>query len=281
MPTRPTVLVTGASAGIGRAVAGQLAPTTGRMVLVARRRDALDRLAVELRARHASLVVDVVTCDLADHDDVDRLIGRLGLDLPMIDVLVANAGLGHEGLFETAAPSAVRRLIDVNVMATTLLVRAVVPGMVERKRGAVLVIGSGAGLTLMPRQATYTATKHYLHALAQSLRAELAGTGVTVTEVCPGPVATEFDAVAGIAPAVSGPGRALRVSAETCAAAALAGLRRGVAVVFPGARYRALMATQAVVPLAVHRLVVARAARADRAALRGLESDDRQGQLLT
>lgn len=269
LPTRPTVLVTGASAGIGRALAVQLAPAAGRLVLLARRRDALDRLALELRARHAGLVVHIATCDLSDRAAVDGLIGRLGVDLPTIDLLVANAGIGHEGLFETADPAAVSRVVEVNVLATTLLLRAVVPGMVERGCGAVLVIGSGAGLTLMPRQATYTATKHYIHALTQSLRAELTGTGVTVTEVCPGPVATEFDEVAGISPATSGPGRTLRMSAQSCAAAALAGLRGGVAVVYPGTVYRALMTMQAVVPLAVHRLTVARAARAERRAHAG------------
>ncbi len=262
VPSHANVLVTGASAGIGRALAVRLAPTAGRLVLVARRREALESLASELRARHPALTVDVVTCDLAEQQEVDALVARLGADLPAIDLLVANAGVGHDGLFERTDPAALRRIISVNVTATTELLRAVVPGMTKRRSGAVLVIGSGAGLTLMPLQAGYTASKHYVHALTQSLRAEVASAGVTVTEVCPGPVATEFDAVAGKPPATSGFGKALRMSADACAAAALAGLHRGAAVVYPGRVYRVLMAMQSVfMSMSANRRVVAKAAR--------------------
>jgi short-subunit dehydrogenase len=113
----------------------------------------------------------------------------------------------------------------------------------------------------MPGAATYTASKHYLHGLTQTLRADLAGTGVTVTEVCPGPVATEFDTAAGIPEATSGPGRWLRISAETCAADSLAGLDRGQALVFPGRTYRALMRLQALTPLALQRAAAANTAK--------------------
>jgi short-subunit dehydrogenase len=247
-PTGSTVLVTGASAGIGRALAEQIAPRAGELILLARRSDRLTALAEQLRTQHPGLRVHPVRCDLADAGDLDAFLARLGIDLPAPEVLVANAGVGDATLFDTADWTRLARLLAVNVTATTRLLHAVVPSMVERGRGGLLIIGSGAGLALLPGSATYTASKHYLHGLTQTLRADLAGTGVTVTEVCPGPVATEFDTGAGIAPSPRGPGRWLRICADQCAADALAGFDRGHAVVFPGRTYGALMHLQAVIP---------------------------------
>jgi uncharacterized protein len=256
-----TVLVTGASAGIGRALAEQIASRAAELVLVARRVDRLTALSKQLRAGNGALRVHCVACDLGDDDDVDALVGRLGVDLPAPDVLVANAGVGDAALFDTADWARLARVISVNVTATTRLLLAVLPHMVERGRGGLLVIGSGAGLSLMAGGATYTASKHYVHGLTQTLRADLAGTGVTVTEVCPGPVATEFDTAAGIPDATSGPGKWLRISARQCAADALAGFDRGQALVFPGRTYRTLMRLQAMTPLAMQRGAAARTAK--------------------
>jgi short-subunit dehydrogenase len=256
-----TVLVTGASAGIGRALAEQIAARAGELVLVARRVDRLTALAEQMRAGHGALRVHSVGCDLGDDDDVDALLGRVGVDLPAPDVLVANAGVGDAALFDTADWARLARIISVNITATTRLLHAVLPRMVDRGRGGLLVIGSGAGLSLMAGGATYTASKYYVHGLTQTLRADLAGTGVTVTEVCPGPVATEFDAAAGIAEATSGPGRWLRISAQQCAADALAGFDRGQALVFPGRTYRTLMRLQALTPLALQRSAAAKTAK--------------------
>jgi short-subunit dehydrogenase len=223
--------------------------------------DRLTALSEQIRAGHGSLGIHAVGCDLGDDDDVTALVGRLGVDLPAPDVLVANAGVGDAALFDTADWTRLARIISVNVTATTRLLHAVLPRMIDRGRGGLLVIGSGAGLSLMAGGATYTASKHYLHGLTQTLRADLAGTGVTVTEVCPGPVATEFDTVAGISEATSGPGRWLRISARQCAAEALAGFERGQALVFPGRTYRTLMRLQAMTPLALQRAAAARTAK--------------------
>jgi short-subunit dehydrogenase len=176
-------------------------------------------------------------------------------------VVVANAGVGDAALFDAADWTRLARVISVNVTGTTRLLLAVLPRMVDRGRGGLLVVGSGAGLSLMPGGAAYTASKHYIHGLTQTLRAELAGTGVTVTEVCPGPVATEFDTAAGIPEATSGPGRWLRISAQQCAADALAGFDRGQALVFPGRTYRMLMRLQALTPLTLQRAAAARTAK--------------------
>lgn len=205
--------------------------------LVARRIDRLTTLADQLRARHNGLRVFVVGCDLTAESEVDALLARLGADLPALDVFVANAGAGagDDALFDTADWGRLARLVAVNVIATTRLLHALVPRMVVRGRGGLLVIGSGAGLAVMPGGATYTASKHYVHGLTQTLRADLSGTGVTVTEVCPGPVDTEFDAAAGISKAAAGPARWLQITAEQRAADALAGFERGDPISFPDA----------------------------------------------
>lgn len=191
------VLVTGASSGIGAAMARQLAPRARVLVLVARRVDRLRALAAELQDGRPSLQVDVRPCDLSDRTALRALAEGVLADHERVDVLVNNAGLGDIGLFEDAAPDRLAFMIDVNVVAPTLLTRLLLPAMRDAGRGAVLNVSSGFGLTWMPLFAAYAGTKHYLSAMTDALRAELAGTGVVVTQLCPGPVATEFEAVAG------------------------------------------------------------------------------------
>jgi hypothetical protein len=133
--------------------------------------------------------------------------------------------------------------------------------MIERHRGAVLMIGSGAGHVFMPGSATYVATKHFVDGLSETLRLEVAGTGVRVTQVCPGPVETEFNAAAGIGDLAGGPPRSMRISAEQCAREAWEGLDRDQALVFPGRGYRALMAFWMILPRPLQRRFQAKAAR--------------------
>jgi NAD(P)-dependent dehydrogenase (short-subunit alcohol dehydrogenase family) len=113
------------------------------------------------------------------------------------NVLVNNAGLGDAALFDRSDWARTRQILRTNIFAVTQLALAVVSGMVERGRGGVLNIGSGAGLTVMPNAAAYVASKHFVAGFSEALRADLAGTGVTVTQVCPGPVDSEFDQAAG------------------------------------------------------------------------------------
>ena len=110
-----TVLITGASAGIGRALAEQIASRAAELVLVARRVDRLDALAEQIRAAHSTVRAHSVGCDLGDDDDVEALVGRLGADLPAPDVLVANAGVGDAALFDSADWSHLARVVSVNV----------------------------------------------------------------------------------------------------------------------------------------------------------------------
>lgn len=153
-------------------------------------------------------------------------------------------------------------MLQVNVEAVTHPTLRFLPGMVARRRGALLFVGSGAGHVFMPRASHYTATKHYGNGLVESLRIDLAGTAVTVTQLAPGPVDTEFDRMAGIDGDMAGhPPGDVGISAEQCAREALAALRRGRPLVFPGARYRALMTSVLLLPLATRRAIFARPGR--------------------
>lgn len=183
-----TALVTGASAGLGAEFARQLAPKlgAGRLVLAARRADRLETLAAALRAAHPALRVDIAAGDVADPSFVPD----------SIDLLVNNAGLGDLGLFEDAAWDKTRAQLQVNVEALTRLTHAVLPGMVARGRGAVINVGSVAGIMPLPTFAVYAATKAYVNSFSEALHWEVKAAGVTVTAVCPGPIHTEFGAVA-------------------------------------------------------------------------------------
>jgi uncharacterized protein len=256
-----TVLVTGASAGIGRELAVQLAPRAGALVLLARRARRLEELRAGLLARHPRLQVLILPVDLSDENDVDRAVADAGEQAGAVDVLVNNAGVGHEGLADQADWPRVRAVLRTNVLAVAQLTTALVPAMVERGRGGVLNMGSGAGLTVMPAAAAYSASKHFMDGFSEALRADLAGTGVVVTQVCPGPVDSEFDQVAGSAGGMTGgPPQFLRISAAQCAREALAGFDRGAPLVFPGRAYRMAMRALPLLPRGLSRRQAARSA---------------------
>lgn len=232
-PDFSVTLLTGASSGIGLALAERLARRSGTLILVARREERLVQLAERLRIESPSCRVEVEVCDLSEVDAVERL-GREALSRHgAVDLLVNNAGLGDIGLFEVSDARKNLSMMQVNVVAPTMLTRLLLPAMIERGRGAILNISSGFGLVWMPGAAAYVGTKHYMTAWSDSLRCELTGTGVRVTQVCPGPVATEFEAVAGNPTGQEVPGFIL-LDAAACASSALAALDRGQALVVPG-----------------------------------------------
>ena len=229
----PVVLITGASSGIGAALARLLAPRARVLVLVARRAQRLHALAEELRASRPELVVDVRPCDLTDASATAALAHELLREHGGVDLLVNNAGLGDIGLFEVADLDKLIGMIQVNVIAPTVLTRLLLPGMIQRGAGQVLNISSGFGLVWMPGAAAYEGTKHHVTAWTEALRTELTATGVQVCQVCPGPVRTEFEDVAGNPTGQEVPGF-LELSAEECARAAVAALDRGQAMTVPG-----------------------------------------------
>jgi short-subunit dehydrogenase len=212
-----TVLITGASSGIGLAIAEQCASRAKALVLVARRKDRLDKLADSLREQHPKLDVHTFACDLSKRDATEAFIASVGEQGLEIDVLVNNAGLGDMGMFEKSKLEKQLFLVDVNVSALILLTHAFLPGMVARGRGSVLMVSSGFGLSYLPGFATYIGTKHFVTGFTESLHCELAGSGVHVGQLCPGPVATEFEQVMGNNTGMKVPGFA-ELSAKACAA---------------------------------------------------------------
>jgi short-subunit dehydrogenase len=233
-------LVTGASSGIGRVLAELLAPRVKTLILVARRRDRLEELKAELARRVPALRVLVATADLADLADTERMLDEVLREEPTIDVLVNNAGIGDLGVFDRVDWQKTLRMIDLNVRSLTYLAHRLVGPMVERGRGGVLNVSSGWGLTFGPGMSVYIATKHFVTALTESMRIDLAGTGVVVTQVCPGPVATEFESNIGNFTGMKVPGF-VEISAERCAKSALRAFDRGRALVVPGVLMRMMI----------------------------------------
>jgi short-subunit dehydrogenase len=256
-----TILITGASSGIGREIARQLSWRARTLVLVARREERLEALRDELSARNPTLGVVVERCDLSDPDEVDALLARLEKHLVTVDVLVNDAGVGDFGLYEQESWGRIHQMLQVNVMAPVLLTHRLLRRMLERGRGGILNIGSGAGLTFFPGSAVYNGTKHFLDGFTESLRLELVGTGVVVTLVAPGPVDTEFGQVAGAEGRVGKPPSWLTISAARCASEALAGFENEVPLVYPGFAYRWLMRLASLVPRPLIRAAGSIAAR--------------------
>jgi uncharacterized protein len=264
------VLVTGASSGIGRELAALLADRVRTLVLVARRTTLLEQLRDVLLARNPGLEVLVMRVDLSDERAVERLASEVRDRVGLVDVLVNNAGVGDQALFDRSDWDRTRQVLLTNVFAVAQLTALLVPSMVERGRGGVLNIGSGAGLTVMPASAAYCASKHFVDGFSEALRADLAGTGVVVTQVCPGPVDSEFDQLAGTMGGMAGgPPQFLRISAARCAKDAIAGFERGAALVFPGRAYRIAMMMAPLLPRDLQRRQAARAAARVRSATAG------------
>ncbi len=191
-----TAVVTGASSGIGADIARELAGRGHGVTLVARREDRLRELAAELA--QSGPRVEVIACDVADSaaratlfDEVDRR----GLT---VDILVNNAGIGTIGSVTRTPVEDEIAQVRVNVEAVIDLTTRAVQQMVPRGTGAILNVGSTAGYHPFPGQAGYAATKAFVRTYTEAVRAELAGTGVTVALLCPGPVRTEFLTNAGM-----------------------------------------------------------------------------------
>ena len=227
------VLITGASSGIGRALAGEVAARARALVLVARRKDRLEALRAELVARHPALRVLVFGCDVIDRGQTDAMLAAVEAEVGGVDVLVNNAGSGDLGAFDLADWGRIDRMIALNVTSLVYLTHRLAGPMVARGHGGVLQVSSGFGLTFGPGMAAYVGTKHFVTAFTEGLRLDLLGTGVRVTQICPGPVATEFGENVGNFTGMDPPGF-MTISAEWCARAAVRALDPGRALVVPG-----------------------------------------------
>jgi short-subunit dehydrogenase len=227
-----TVLITGASSGIGRQLARQMAPRCRRLVLVARRLDRLDALKAELM--FPSLTVITMACDLSRLDDTRALCARIDAEVGEVDVLVNNAGVGDFTLFDRADWERTEQMITLDVTSLMLLTHHFVRGMVARGRGGVMNVSSGYGLGVTPAFAAYIGAKHFVAGFTEALRLDLVGTGVTVTLVCPGPVKTEFADRVGYGAAGDVVPPFAYQSDQACARQALRGFLRGRALVLTG-----------------------------------------------
>lgn len=243
-----TAVVTGASSGIGAEIARQLARRGHGVTLVARSVGKLEALAEELRGE--GVRAEVMGADLTDRSARAGLLGAIearGLDP---DILVNNAGLSTLGPVAASDPEAEMAMVELDVVAVVDLCSRALPGMVARGRGAVLNVASTAAFQPLPGQAGYGAGKVFVLSYTQSLAAELRGTGVTATTLCPGPVETGFGERAGFSDedAKNALPPVMWVSAAEVARAAVDGLDRGRLVVIPGKANRVAAALSQVTP---------------------------------
>lgn len=247
-------LVTGASSGIGDAIARQLASAGTDLVVVARDAARLEALAKEMIERER-VDVEVLPADLADPAQVAVVEERLATSRLPIDLLVNNAGFGTGGEFVTLPIEDEVREIEVNVVALVRLTHAALPRLIEGRRGAVMNVSSMASLQPSPRNATYGATKAFVTSFTEAVHEELRGTGVTITAVLPGFTRTEFQERAGLTDTAGLPGFVWQ-TASACAAAAIAGTAKGQAIVVPGGKNKVVVGLTHPIPRGIKRRIV-------------------------
>lgn len=189
------VLITGASAGIGKAVAEQFAAQGANLILTARRVERLTQLAEQLHKDHGVAIL-TLACDVQDRINVEKSIAELPVKWQAIDILINNAGLalGLDAI-QAADPDNWDTMIDTNIKGLLYVTRAILPGMIERNSGHIINLGSTAGRNYYPGGNVYCATKHAVKAISKTLRIDLLGTAIRVSEIAPGAVNTEFSTV--------------------------------------------------------------------------------------
>jgi len=233
-----TALVTGASSGIGEAIARLLAERGHGVTLVARREDRLRALATDLADTHG-IRAEAIGADLGERpgrDELDERITALRLD---VEILVNNAGFGGSGNVHRSDPGRLAQMVSLNCTALVELQARYTVAMADRGRGAVINVASTASFQPIPGTATYAATKAFVLSLSEATSSELGGEGVTVTAVCPGPVKTEFAEAAGLGDANEKLPGFIWTDIEDVARQAVEGAEKGHRVVVPGVMNRA------------------------------------------
>ncbi len=191
---RPIALVTGASSGIGADLARELARDGHDLILSARRAAPMEKLAAELKGLGANTTI--ITGDLSKTGGAATLVREIETRGLSIDVLINNAGLGDNSPFHLEDQTRIGEMLQVNIVALTELTRLILPGMVTRGRGKVMLVASTASFQPGPFMAVYCATKAYVLSLGEAINYELRGTGVSLSILCPGGTDTEFATVA-------------------------------------------------------------------------------------
>jgi short-subunit dehydrogenase len=247
-------LITGASSGLGAEYARQLAPHVSGLILVARRQDRLEALRTELA--RPGLDIQCHAVDLADRGALDAFLTTIMEATPAVDLLINNAGLGDHGFFDTSDWARCEAMIEVNIRALTRITHALLPRLVGAGGGAILNVSSLASFMPVPQLAVYAATKAYVSSFTEALRAELRGTGVVVSYVCPGPVTTEFSQVAvrpGEPDMMKSP-EFIRVTAGQVVRESLEAVAADRARVVPGRLVWGIAAVLSLIPMALIRL---------------------------
>jgi short-subunit dehydrogenase len=251
MTREETALITGASSGIGLELARILASTGRRLILVARSSERLERVAADLRRDYGADVV-VEPCDLGKTSEREALLSRLQDPARSreIDILVNNAGFGVEGAFSETDWEEERKMIDLNVVGLVHLTKTFLKPMLARGRGRILQVASTAAFSPGPRFSLYFASKAFVLSFSEALSAEISGTGVTVTTLCPGPTHTGFEARLGGRSRLFQSGLPI-ASAESVAACGYRAMMAGKRIAIQGRVNRFLAWLARVVPRGV------------------------------
>ena len=232
-----TALITGASAGIGAEFARQLAAQGVNLILVARRKQKLEALAIELQQKYA-ISAEIIAADLSKPDDVAQVEAKI-FDTPDLDLLVNNAGFGTASRFHDGDPGPHFDMLQVHVTASVRLARCALPGMVARQRGWIVNVASVAAF-LPYGSVLYPSTKAFLVSFSQALSTELHGTGVRVQALCPGFTYTEFHDVISADRSIAP--KFMWMSAESVVSTSIKALPHGPVVIVPGWQYRWIVA---------------------------------------
>ena len=250
-----TVLITGASSGIGLELAKCFAADGAGVILVARSTEALEKLATELR-KEFSIHAEVITADLTQRDAAENIFSEVKGRGLTVDVLVNNAGFGLHGPFAELPLNRQLEIVAVNVSALVALTGLFLPGMIGRKRGGILNVGSVAGFVPGPNMAVYFASKAFVQSFSEALEVELSGTGVTITNLCPGPTETNFSQVARGHRERQVPAK--KMSAEDVARIGYRDFRNGKHISVPGMMNKFFSVVPRFVPRAGVRRIVGR-----------------------
>ena len=250
---KETVLITGASSGIGWELAKCFAADGCRLILVARNREAMETLAEELRRKNQIEVI-VLPADLSLPETPKRIFEKLSVQKISVDVLVNNAGFGTHGPFvETSLPRQLE-MLQVNIAALMELTGLFLPEMIRRKRGGILNVGSVAGFMPGPGMAVYYATKAFVLSFTEALAEELHGTGLKISVLCPGPTATNFGNVARVGKIRHV--NTVKMSAEAVAIMGHRAFRSGKVIAVPGMQNKIFVFLPRVFPRRIPRKVV-------------------------
>jgi len=244
------VLITGASSSLGVEFANQLASRAKSIILVAKQAEKLEELSNSLKSKNQNLDVIIETCDLSSVDDVNRMIDSVQRRAN-VDVLINNAGLGDWAYFDQSQWDRDLQMIQVNVIGLTMLTHKLLPKMVAMGKGGIINIGSGAAFVTIPGASVYNATKHYVDGFSESLNLDLAGTGVIVTQICPGPISCESNEPK---PTSRGPS-IVKISPKQCVREALSAFESKQSKVYPGFTFRWLLWFYSWIPTIVVRTI--------------------------